>query len=141
MARILTNLSLPDAVDAALARLVSVRHTEGVSHVHLPIFYPSGAAVTVSVERTADGYLVSDEGFAFREVELVGADDRFPEEAKGVADASGLRASTRAVSAIADVDSLAGTIADVAAASAQIAHEIAAQAEERHDATTTALRE
>jgi hypothetical protein len=65
-------LSLSEAVDAAVARLVSVRHADGISHVHLPIFYSSGAAVAVSAERVADGYLVTDEGFAFREAELVG---------------------------------------------------------------------
>ena len=92
--------------------------------MHLPIFYPSGAAVAVSVERVGDGYLVTDEGFAFREVEMVGAEDLFAQEATYVAGAAGLGTESRLVTVVADIESLTSAIADVAAASARIAHDI-----------------
>lgn len=114
MARTRTNLPLPDAVDAAVARLVAVRHDGPISHVRLPFFYPSGAAVRVSVEQIGDRYRVTDEGFAYRETELVGANDEF-------AAAAGLATQARRIEAVADYETLTTAIAEVGASSAAIA--------------------
>jgi hypothetical protein len=112
------------AVDSAMAQLVSVKHSDGVSHIHLPVFYPSGAAVTVSVEQIKGGYSVTDEGFAYREIEMVGADRMFGRAARSAGERFGVDANSRMVSASADMGTLAGAIADVAIASAWVAHSV-----------------
>jgi hypothetical protein len=112
------------AVDSAMAELVSVKHGDGISYVHLPIFYPSGAAVTVSVEQIKGGYLVTDEGFAYREIEMVGADRMFGRAARNAGERFGVDANPRMLSANADTDTLASAIADIAIASAWVSHSV-----------------
>ncbi|MDR3536773.1 MAG: hypothetical protein P4L71_09765 [Acetobacteraceae bacterium] len=111
------DLSVQDAVDAAVRQLVSASHAEGASHIHLPLFYPSGAAVTVSVERVKVGYLVTDEGFAYREAEMVGAETQFADFARIAAQELGVIATARMITAAADRASLAAVIAGVGSAS------------------------
>ena len=121
------------AVDSAMAQLVSVKHGDGVSYVHLPLFYPSGAAVTISIEQIKDGFLVTDEGFAYREIELVGADRMFGRVARTASERFGVDANPRMLSASADMGTLASAMADVAIASAWVAHSIVDRISDRDE--------
>ena len=116
------------AVDAAIAKLIGVRHRGHESFVQIPIFYPSGAGATVCVSSHQSGFRVSDYGFAFREAEMVGAEHMFGRRARIVADAFGIEVGPRTLQADASEAQLAGTISDVAVASAQVAHQIVLRA-------------
>jgi hypothetical protein len=119
-----TTREAESAVEAAVGKLVTIRHTSIGAYVHLPIFYPSGAAATVLVSAEGPAYRVTDAGFAYREAELVGGERGFSRHAKRVADELGLHITSRTISAMASEVQLAGTIADIAQASAAVANEI-----------------
>ncbi len=116
--------TIESAISDALGQLLTVRHAPMGSYVHLPIFYPSGAGATVLVTRDGTDFRISDAGFAYREVEMVGAERAFPCRARAIAGDLGLDISSRAISARATRRQLAATMADVAAASTRIATEI-----------------
>jgi hypothetical protein len=122
-----TTRSTESAVEAAVGKLVTVRHSSIGTYVHLPIFYPSGAAATVLVSAEGRAFRVTDAGFAYREAELVGGERGFSRRTKRIADDLGLDVTSRTISAVASELQLAGTIADVAQASAAVANEIVAR--------------
>lgn len=121
------------AVDSAISQLVSVRHSDQSSMVGLPIFYPSGAAVTVIVEAVRAGFYVTDGGFAYREIAMVGGEALFQRTAKRVAEFIGVDVNSRKFFATAPVEQLASAIADVAAASERTAHTVIERISNRHD--------
>ncbi len=119
------------AVEAAARQLVSISHRQGESHIHIPIFYPSGAASTVIVSGGGDSFTVSDGGFAFREAALVGGEARFSSRARKLAERLGIESNSRMLFATSGRLQLAATIADIASASAQLAHSLVLKATER----------
>jgi len=116
------------AVKEAVGKLVTVSYSRRGTYIHLPIFYPSGAAATVLVSDEGSDFRVSDAGFAYREAELVGVELGFARRAKRIAEDLGFEVSSRALSARANELQLAGTIAEVGAASVNIAVELVARA-------------
>jgi hypothetical protein len=123
---IILTTNFDNLLEKAAARLVTVSRIGNDRFVHLPIFYPSGAAATVIVKLHGSIFQVSDGGFAYREAELVGGEGRFSRRAKRIGEELGLEISSRAILAKARADQLSGTIAEVAQASATVAHEIVA---------------
>jgi hypothetical protein len=115
---------LESAIERAIGQLVTVRHSSVGSYVNLPIFYPSGAAASVLVTAEGSDFRVSDAGFAYREVELVGGETAFSRRAKRLVDDLGLHVSSRIIWAHATGTELAGAIADVGSTSAKLAAEI-----------------
>ncbi|HEX8445827.1 MAG TPA: hypothetical protein VF649_04360 [Sphingomonas sp.] len=125
-------------VEAAARSLLLVRHDGEVSRVALPIFYPSGAAATVEVAQNGPQFLISDAGLAYREAELIGAENLFNRNAAPVAEQFGIDVGKRGFTVSASVDQLAGAMADVAAASVQVAHRICERVAQRSEAAITA---
>jgi hypothetical protein len=121
------------AVEEAVGKLVTIGHSPRGVYVHLPMFYPSGAAATVLVSAEGSEFRVSDAGFAYREAELVGVELGFSRRAKRIADELGLEVSSRTLSARANHLQLAGTIAEIGAASVNIAVELVARAADSLD--------
>ena len=71
--------------DAVAGDLLMVRHSGDSSFINLPIAYTSGTFVTVKIARVRDGVRVSDGGFAYRELESIGAERSFSKTALGTA--------------------------------------------------------
>lgn len=114
------------AVEDAVEKLVTIRQSSLGTYVHLPIFYPSGAAATVLVSAEGGAFRVSDAGFAYREAELVGAKPGFAKWAKRISEDLGLEMTSRTISSLSTDWQLSATIADVAQASAAVANGIIA---------------
>jgi len=126
-----TNATINSDVGAAAAKavgqLVSVRAWGDACYVSLPIFYPSGTAVTVKVEKARNGFRVTDSGLAYREIEQVGAERFFASNAKVFAEEIEAATDKRSLVLIAEPDELAAAMADIAGASARMAHKIMAK--------------
>jgi len=112
------------AVEVAVKQLVRLRRLAGATQVQLPLFYPSGASVAIDVEQIKGGYRVSDEGLAYREIEMVGAERSFSRVARSVADRFGVDVRPKTVFVITPTHGLATAIADVAGASVWLAQTV-----------------
>lgn len=111
------NRTLAAAVSAVARDLVSLK-SFGPSHfVSLPLLYPDGSSVTVKIDQLKDGVRVSDNGFAYRKIEAVGADRSFGGVARRIAEEESVEANRRVIFADVEVDALFGAICDVGAAS------------------------
>jgi len=119
-----TNSHHVDVIDAAIRQLVTrSRHGEE-DFITLPIFHPSGAAVTVSVSGGPNRFRVSDGGQAYREVEMFGAQHLFNRNADRCAELHNVSRIKKVIFGEAHAGNLAGLIASVGAASAQISSRI-----------------
>ncbi len=123
-----------EAAEAAVAELVSVRRSGGSSFVSLPILYPDGSFVTLKLDQAAQGIRVSDNGFAYRELEAIGTARSFAKTASTVAEALQLVADRRTVYVDVPVEQLVRAICDVGIASWQIADRVYARAAEEDEA-------
>src|SRR3990167_9986088 len=85
------------AVEDAVAVLVRVSGWGQFAYVNLPIFMPSGAPATVRVRMAKDGFEIDDGGYAYRELEAVGAERSFPREAANAAKLEELNTDTRRI--------------------------------------------
>src|SRR3546814_11423671 len=47
------------------------------SYINMPLLYPDGSCVTLRIDRLSDRFRVSDNGFAYREIEDLGAERSF----------------------------------------------------------------
>jgi hypothetical protein len=121
-----------DALIESVARdLVSIQHVEQDAFIGLPLLYPSGSPVTIRIVRASDdNYQVSDNGFAYREIESVGAERSFPGTASQITDAYDLRRNSRAVFTYVGAGALLRAVCDVGASSWQIADRIYANISE-----------
>lgn len=73
-----TSTNVSEVAERAAAELVRVSHWGQCSYVTLPLMMPSGTAATVRISASDGGYRVDDGGFAFRELEAIGAERSFP---------------------------------------------------------------
>jgi hypothetical protein len=129
------SVELATVVDSAVRQLVSVSNWGRSSFVSLPLFYPGGGAVSVKVERSSNNlFRVSDSGFAFVEVESLGAERSFPKTGSRIATEERVNVNRRLVFADARGDQLAMKIAKVGLASWKIAHHICEKAAMREEA-------
>jgi hypothetical protein len=101
--------------------------------VNLPLIYPSGSFVTARVSRTAQGFRVDDAGFAYREMEAVGAERSFGRVATKVAGAADVETNRRAFYTDASADELQRAICDVAIASWNAADKVFAKVAEQEE--------
>lgn len=126
--------SFEAAIENAVRQLVSVRHWGSAAYINLPIYYPSGTAVAVKVEPSRSGFRVSDGSLAYREIEQIGGERGFANNARILASEIGAITDKRSIYLDCDPEGLAGAIADIAEASARIAHKIAARVVGKGDA-------
>lgn len=122
------------AIDFAARQLVSVKNWGADWFVNLPMFYPSGAQVTVKIAVEGSTFNVSDYGSAYREVELIGAERSYPKTATRVAGEEGVNSNRRIIFASASPDHLVVKIAKVAMASWRAAQHISEKATSREEA-------
>lgn len=128
-------VDLTAVVDSAVRQLVSVSRWGRSSFVSLPLFYPGGGAVAVKIEPSANNlFRVSDSGFAFIEVESLGAERSFPKTSNRIATEERVSVNRRLVYADAGPDQLAMKIAKVGLTSWKIAHHICEKAALREEA-------
>jgi hypothetical protein len=117
-------LGLDETVEMMVHELVSVQRIASDAVINMPLLYPSGASVTVRVTPAGDVYHISDGGFAYREVEAVGADRSFAQVASAIVTLNELKRNSRAIFTDADRPTLFRAICDVAAASWQVVDRI-----------------
>lgn len=115
------NSELMAATERALRELVYARQSRDDVFVTFPLFYPSGASVTLAISVNKELFKVTDLGLAYHEIDLVGGDKLFSRHAKHVSEKTGVLIAGDLVYSICSIDELSSTISDVAAASHEIA--------------------
>ena len=119
------------AIEAVGKQLVSFQHWDDTSLLRLPLVYPSGSAVAVKITNTSrDVFMVSDLGFAYRELESYGVQRSFAGTADAVLAGWAVSRNARVVFAEVHEDELSQGIIDVARASWQIVDRIDARIRE-----------
>jgi len=108
----------------ALDGLVSVTTHGESAFVNLPMFFPSGTAATVRIDRAPGGFRVSDNGFTYRVLESIGAERSFASLAKSTSEKGGLEKNRRCLFATVSEDDLSRAISDIAAASWKIVDKV-----------------
>lgn len=131
------NISPVVTVETVARELVRVRSWGEASFINLPLLFPSGTAATVRVQPIAGGFRVDDAGFAYRELESVGAERSFPKAARKVAEAEGLMVNTRLLYADVSEDALFRGICDVGAASRDLVERVYGKLAEHEEAEIT----
>jgi hypothetical protein len=112
------------AVATAIRQLVRTSAWGDAVNVTLPLFYPSGSAVCIGVTATRFGYSVTDNGLAYREIDLIGGSTYFSKNVSGVTEGIAVWSDTRALLSEAKPEALACAMADVAAASSRLAWKV-----------------
>lgn len=124
---------ITEAVNRAVRDLMGVQHWGDASFVSFPIYYPSGASVTVRVRALATGFRVDDGGFAYREVEAVGFERSFAKAADKARSKEGVERDTRCLFVNADAGQLARALSDVAMASWDVADRVFSKIAEQEE--------
>lgn len=119
-----------EVTERSVAGLMTLRHQGDVSFVSLPLPYPSGSFVTVSVYRSSHGFMVSDHGFAYRESEALGAQRSFAKTAASAAELAGLFVGKRSIFIDTTAAEIGRAIMDVAKVSWMVADKIVERASE-----------
>jgi hypothetical protein len=126
--------TVAEAAEAAASELVSVCRSGGSSFINVPLLYPDSSFVTVKLDQSGAGVRVSDNGFAYRELEAIGATRSFGRVASSVAELLGVQVDRRAVYVDVSKEQLVRAICDVALASWQIADRVFSKAAEEDEA-------
>ena len=97
--------------------------------VHLPVSYPGGAGVVVSVKEYAAGYYVSDMGYGAREARNISSERAYEKAAADIAEQAGVlfrytMFRQRVCYIGASADQLAGVIQTVAEVSVSACREV-----------------
>lgn len=111
-------------VDRAVSDLVRTTRWGESTYVNLPMFMPSGTPATVRVTPSPAAFRVDDGGFAYRELEAIGAERSFRKTADRFAEAEGLAVGKRTIRVDVAEGELARAICDVGAASYSTAHDV-----------------
>lgn len=77
-------------LDRIASELVRVRETKGGGLITTPVLFPSGAHVTVKVVLSGSTCLITDDGAAYAEADMMGALTIFRRAASVVADEAGI---------------------------------------------------
>lgn len=112
---------------------MKVRHWGQFSYINLPIIFPGGAYATVRVSAAAGGFRVDDGGFAYREIESIGAERSFTKTAAKIAERDDLEIGKRLIFTSATEEDLQRAICDVALASHAVAEQIYRKAAEHEE--------
>ena len=113
-----------DPIEDALKELVSTQRSRETVFINLPMFFPSGSAATVAVSKTRDGYRVSDHGFAYRELEAIGAERSFSRTAGAFMEAASVEKDRRQIFVIVPSDEIGRAISDVGTASWRVVNKV-----------------
>lgn len=134
-------LTAADVAAKVAPDLVKVTNWGQSSFVNLPLFYPSGSHVTVKLDMMEAGIRVSDNAFAYREVEAIGAERSFARTARATAAEEELGVEGHVIFADATADQAVRAICDVAIASWRVVDQIySRQADEDQDALEEHLK-
>lgn len=131
--RAISNRGLIGAVQAAAEDLVRVRQWGEIAFVNLPLVFPGGSFATVRVSPAAGGYRVDDGGFAYRELESIGAERSFRRTAGKIAEREQLEVNRRLIFCEAAEADLQRAICDVAMASHAVAEQVHRKAAEQDE--------
>jgi hypothetical protein len=131
--RFQTTDSTRDQIRDAVRELVTIREWGDSVFLNLPFFFPSGTAATVKVYKSGDKFVVTDNGFAFRELEAIGAERSFGLIAAAFSERAEIEKNRRAVFVEATPDDLARAISDVASVSWQVVDKVYADREEEDE--------
>lgn len=112
------------AAEKAAAELVRVSHWGDASYIALPLIMPSGTAATVRVSGHKAGFRVDDGGFAYRELEAIGAERSFPKVAAKFAAYEELETDRRVIFTQAAESELVRAICDVGTASYAVVEDV-----------------
>lgn len=126
-------LSLDDAARSAMDGLVRLQRWGDACYINLPLIYPSGAFATARVVAAPGGFRVDDGGFAYRELEAIGAERSFSRVAPKIADASDVSVNRRTIFTDATADELQRALCDVAIASWNVADKVFARVAEHEE--------
>ncbi|WP_438750007.1 hypothetical protein [Pararhizobium sp. O133] len=108
-------VSVANFAERIAGELVRARRSSRGVVITTPVLFPSGAHVTILVTFTGDRCLVSDDGAAYAEADLMGAGEIFRRVARSIADEVGLRFNNFEIfETDARIDTLPGIIAIVA---------------------------
>lgn len=121
------------AVEAAAEDLVRVRKWGDHVYVNLPLVFPGGSFATVRVSSAPGGYRIDDGGFAYRELESIGAERSFRRTAGKIAERDQLEVNRRVIFCTADEGDLQRAICDVASASHAVAEQVYRKAAEQDE--------
>ena len=133
MSEMPTFAEVSEAVEATARQLVAFHRRGQSSFINLPLLYPDGSAVTLKIDPIAGGIRVSDNGFAYREVESIGAESSFPKTAQTVTEEAGVEFSKHVVFVDTEPEALFRAICDVAAATWRIADGVYRRVAERDE--------
>ena len=106
---------IPASIKDAVGGLVSARSFGETVYISLPLFFPSGTPVSVRVDRAPIGFRVSDNGFAYRELESVGAERSFWGMADAVIAEDGVERGKRSIFVEVFPEQLERAICDIGA--------------------------
>lgn len=134
MATTASQIEVRAAVEAAARDLVTLRSVGDTNFLNLPLIYPDGASVTVKIDPIAGGVRVSDGGFAYRELEDLGAESSFGQAVQKISETIGVQTTRRTIYTDAPVDSLFRAICDVAIASWQVTETVYRRILDREEA-------
>lgn len=103
------------ALDRIAAELVRVRESAKGGTIVTPVLFPSGSHVSVRVILEKDHCLITDDGAAFAEADMMGAGDIFKRAGRLVADEAGIKFNSFEIfEAHASLDTAPGIVAIVA---------------------------
>ena len=107
------------------------RIADGSSYISVPLLYPSGSFVTVRIFQVGNNiFRVTDNGFAYREIESIGAQRSFSKMANAIVVSDNLIADKRRVYVDVPKEHLVSAICEIAAATWKIADRIYSKAAE-----------
>jgi len=112
-----TRLGTAAIAENAVRELMRASHSGAASFIDMPLLFPDGSAVTIKLEHVEGGIRVSDNGFAYRALEAVGAQRSFSKTAASVASAAELSVDRRKIFVDILPEFAAAAICEVAAAS------------------------
>jgi hypothetical protein len=110
-------LDRDSAVKAAIDDLIQVRSWGDSTYISLPLIAPDGSSITVRVTPAEGGFRVDDAGFAYHDLERIGAERSFGRTASSIAETYGLEVTKRSFLAQASGEELFRAICDVGMAS------------------------
>ena len=111
----MTETSPKAALDRIAAALVHVRETAKGGTIVTPVLFPSGAHVSVRVVLESDHCLITDDGAAFAEADMMGAVDIFKRAGRTVAEEAGIRFNSYEIfEAHASLETAPGIVAIIA---------------------------
>lgn len=127
------NKGMTAAVEAAMEGFLRVRRWGDKVFVNLPLIFPGGSLATVRVSPAPGGYRVDDGGFAYREIESIGAERSFSRTASRIAERDQLELDRRVILVDTTDEELGRAICDVALASHAVAEQVYREAEEQEE--------